>query len=67
MAGPLCDVVRHGKVTGHRVGDALTIARQMTDEDERNVQIEDQTGQLWGVEGLAVDLVPRYHAISRQP
>ena len=33
--------------------DALTIARQMTDEGEREVQIEDETGQLWGVEGLA--------------
>ena len=33
--------------------DALTIARQMTDEGEREVQIEDETGQLWGFEGLA--------------
>jgi hypothetical protein len=33
--------------------DALTIARQMTDEGKREVQIEDGSGQLWGVEGLA--------------
>lgn len=32
---------------------ALTIARQMVTEGERDVQIEDETGQLWGVEGLA--------------
>jgi len=33
--------------------EAITIARQMTDEGEREVQIEDESGQLWGVEGLA--------------
>lgn len=33
--------------------DALAMARQMTGEGEREVQIEDETGQLWGVEGLA--------------
>lgn len=33
--------------------DALAIARQMIDEGERDVQIEDESGQLWGVEGLA--------------
>lgn len=33
--------------------DALTLARQMIGEGEREVQIEDETGQLWGVEGLA--------------
>jgi hypothetical protein len=34
-------------------GEAITIARQMIEEGERDVQVEDETGQLWGVEGLA--------------
>ena len=36
--------------------DALTIARQIIGEGERKAQIEDETGQLWGVEGLAGSL-----------
>lgn len=32
---------------------ALDIARQIVTEGEREVQIEDRTGQLWSIEGLA--------------
>ncbi len=32
---------------------ALSIARELVTEGEREVQIEDQTGQLWSIEGLA--------------
>ena len=33
--------------------DALPLARQLIGEGEREVQVEDDTGQLWGVEVLA--------------
>lgn len=33
--------------------DALEIARQLEVEGEREVQIEDETGQHWSIEGLA--------------
>ena len=33
-------------------GDALEVARQLTFDGEKEVQIEDDTGQLWSVHGL---------------
>lgn len=32
---------------------ALEIARQLVAEGEREIQIEDDTGQHWSIEGLA--------------